>query len=325
MSENDKTAALKELEKDDIHEAKRYMVMRFVKDQESLQTSQVDLKLVGDETIDLIDSALVVKEEDNDAHGRINETQNEQLARDISSIKLGKQDSVNTTLHEHESLIVPRPPSRSARPKSQSRKQSGSEGRKRKPSQSSPTNFHQLNPHDKPPFEPVPNSPTQRHNQKTSFNKYAIYSTPDQLSGYNTVDNYADTRDSIFEHPRPKSTRTLRRIRSGELFTARISSANAPERLACDISKLIGTSSRPKSNSYSEGRSLQNNRRTFVNLGAIERQVAFEGPLELEPVHPSEIPIFRSSSAASSAAPYAFVQLPPISTEAHPTSTYPPS
>lgn len=327
MSENDKTTALKELEKDDIHEAKRDMVMRFVRDQESLQTSQVDLKLVGDETIDLIDSALVVKEEDNDAHRRTEETQNEQLARDISSIKLGKQDSVDTTVRDHEPLVIPRPPSRAARPKSRSRKLSGSgsEGRKRKPSQSSPTNFHQLNQHENLPYETVPHSPAQRQNKTTSYNKYAIYSTPEQLSGYSTVDNYADTRDNIFEHPRPKSTRTLRRIRSGELITARISSANAPERLACDISTLIGASSRPKSNSYSEGRKLQNNRRTFVNLGAIERQVAFEGPLELEPVHPSDIPIFRSGSAASSAGPYALVQLPPISTEAHPTATFPPS
>lgn len=322
MSENDKITALKELEKDDIHEAKRDMVMRFVKDQESLQTSQVELKLVGDETIDLIDSALVAKDEDDGANERFDETQNDQLTRDISVITLEGNNSSETGT-EHR--VLPRPPSRACRPKSRTRKLSAtkSEERKRKASQEQPTSFHQFNPQES---ISEPKSPPWRQNRASPFNKYTLYSTSDPLHSYSTVDNYADTRGNIFEHPRPKSTRTLRRIRSGELITARIASANAPERITCGaISTLIRTTSRPKSKSYSEDRNNSNNRQTFVNLGAIDKQVSFDGPLELEPVNPSEFPIFRSNSAASSAVPYALVQLPPISTEAPPSASFPPS
>lgn len=95
---------------ENISRAKRDLVMRFVKDQEALQTSQVDLKIVDDETIDLIDSALVVKGEDtkitNPDTENVEQTPHRPLSREISTLSLDADNANN----QPEQVIVPRPP-----------------------------------------------------------------------------------------------------------------------------------------------------------------------------------------------------------------------
>lgn len=323
MSRNKKKTALNELEKSDINDAKRDLVMRFVKDQEALQTSQVDLKLIGDETIDIIDSAMVVKEEEEVAGGKLDETQNQQLSRDISVISLGGNDSGDNA---SEKVVAPRPPSRACRPKSRNRKLPTTKGNKResKPSQELPTSFRHLGKHESASSENEPDLFSLRQKRRTAFTEYAIYSTSDPLHGCTSmVESYANATDQRSQDFRPKSTCEQRRIRSGEVITARKTSASVPERLACGISTLIGSASRPKSN-YCDGSNINKNRKTFLNLGAIDTQVSLERPLGYKTVYPTEFSIFGRNPGTSSAGPCVFVQLPPISTKT-PPYPFPPS
>ena len=141
------------------------------------------------------------------------------------------------------------------------------------------------------------------------FRKKSVYATGETPCYYNTpLENFSGIENHS-EALRPRSSQSFQRVRAGEILTARISSASECERISCDASSLT----RPPS--YANKVHRNSRRRTYINFNRLDAQIALEGPLELEQVHPSELPLYRSSSAASSSAPYALVHVPPIGRE----------
>lgn len=328
---------------ENVPRAKRDLVLRFVKDQEALQTSQVDLKIVDDETIDLIDSALVVKGEDtklttSDDIGKRDQNINRPLSRELSSLSLEGENSTNLP----EAIIVPRPPS--GRPRTRSlgcRKRSFSrrssvdnfaDSGKQIASKDEGNECHLYDSRDltlpesreRTELSSSPNIdgsdsqanlnaswPQQCLSRKLfmPLRKHAVYATKESPCYYSgPVENFSGI-DTHSEALRPQSSQSFQRVRPGDILSARISSANECDRITCDASSLT------KPPSYSKKLRRGSRRRTYINFNRLDAQIALEGPLELEQVHPSEIPLYRSSSAASSSAPYALVHVPPIGRE----------
>ncbi|XP_032227229.2 uncharacterized protein LOC116610620 [Nematostella vectensis] len=314
-------------------QAKRDLVMRFVRDQETLQTSQVDLKLVDDETIDLIDSAPVANEDD--ATWNSNLVGREcSLDSGVSRIRLeGAEETRGNT--SPEPPIAPRPPS--GRPQSRRRKKSATnELRVRRKSSHHkytedasrltglPTHRISSYKRDSPlalqpslgEFEPASlNSswPQEFLNRKfftgSQFEKYTI--------GQTEVNNN-DTRAEQFYSvdARPMSTQGARESMSREMLAARVRkhSANDSARISCDIKPITGAR---KTRIHSPTKSGGSRSRTVFNFG-------FNGGLELEPVHPTDLSMLRVSSASGSGGgPYSLVQLPPIAREPAPAASPP--
>ncbi|XP_078351184.1 uncharacterized protein LOC144635935 [Oculina patagonica] len=329
---------------ENVPRAKRDLVMRFVKDQEALQTSQVDLKIVDDETIDLIDSALVVKGEDtkitNPDGENVKREQNPHrpLSKEISTLSLDS-DKAN------EAIIVPRPPSGRPRTRSSSsRKRSVSSMMRRQRSvetensaEKSPSkdegnnccNFRDVLAQESGERTELTSSPnTDEEGAEVNLNaswpqeflsrkffdplqNHSVYASREASYYYNApVENFSGIDiHSEARALRPRSSQSFQRVRPGEILSARISSASECDRITCNASSL--TNPTP----YARKLTKSSRRRTYINFNRLDAQLALEGPLELEPVHPSEIPLYRSSSAASSSAPYTMVHVPPIGRE----------
>lgn len=321
---------------ENVASAKRDMVLRFVKDQESLQTSQVVLKIVDDETIDLIDSALVVKGEEpkltsSDNSAKLEQNDPRSPLGQTSALTLDAEKSSGP-----DSIIVPRPPSGRPRTRSLgSRKRSVSRNLSRQSSVDNitprgvkeeqshfktgdliaqesiaRTEFDNTLPNtaDSSCSDVNLNASWPRGSRKLfiPFRKKSVYAAGET---YNTpLENFSGI-DNHSEALRPRSSHSFQRVRAGEILTARISSASECERISCDASSLT----RPPS--YTNKVHRNSRRRTYINFNRLDAQIALEGPLELEQVHPSELPLYRSSSAASSSAPYALVHVPPIGRE----------
>lgn len=319
--------------------AKRDMVLRFVKDQESLQTSQVVLKIVDDETIDLIDSALVVKGEEpkltsSDNSAKLEQNDPRSLLGQTSALTLDAEKSSGP-----DSIIVPRPPSGRPRTRSLgSRKRSVSRNLSRQSSvdnitprgvkeEQSHFNTGNLMAQESIARTEIDNTLPSTADSSCSdvnlnaswprgsrklfipFRKKSVYATGETPYYYNTpLENFSGI-DNHSESLRPRSSQSFQRVRAGEILTARISSASECERISCDASSLT----RPPS--YANKVHRNSRRRTYINFNRLDAQIALEGPLELEQVHPSELPLYRSSSAASSSAPYTLVHVPPIGRE----------
>lgn len=330
-----------------IPRAKRDLVLRFVKDQEALQTSQVDLKIVDDETIDLIDSALVAKGEDTKITNpdvenvKREQTQHRPLSREISALSLDADKANNLP----KAIIVPRAPSGRPRTKSSSgRKRSVSnmirrqrsvdteDSAEKSPSKDEGNNcciFRDLlaqESGERTELNSSPNTdeegaevnlnaswpqeflsrkffvPLQNHSVYASREASYYYNAP--VENFSGIDNHSEARAL-----RPRSSQSFQRVRPGEILSARMSSASECDRITCNASSL--TNPTPYARKLSKG----SRRRTYINFNRLDAQLALEGPLELEPVHPSEIPLYRSSSAASSSAPYTMVHVPPIGRE----------
>lgn len=321
---------------ENVASAKRDMVLRFVKDQESLQTSQVVLKIVDDETIDLIDSALVVKGEEpkltsSDNGAKLEQNDPRSPLGQTSALTLDAEKSSGP-----DSIIVPRPPSGRPRTRSLgSRKRSVSRNLSRQSSVDNitprgvkeeqshfktgdliaqesiaRTEFDNTLPNtaDSSCSDVNLNASWPRGSRKLfiPFRKKSVYAAGET---YNTpLENFSGI-DNHSEALRPRSSLSFQRVRAGEILTARISSASECERISCDASSLT----RPPS--YTNKVHRNSRRRTYINFNRLDAQIALEGPLELEQVHPSELPLYRSSSAASSSAPYALVHVPLIGRE----------
>ena len=326
---------------ENVSRAKRDLVLRFVKDQEALQTSQVDLKIVDDETLDLIDSALVVKGEDgkitNPDNHNIDQEQTSQrpLSREISSLTLDADKANNPS----EGIIVPRPPSGRPRTRSSSsRKRSVSSLKKRSidnsvekyPShdqRNDRSNSSDLLAPETPertelnsPFTTDEDGsgdnlnaswpqkflsrkyfiPLQNHSLFTSREASYYYNAP--VENFSGIDNHSEAF-------RPRSSQSFQRVRPAEVLSARISSASECDRITCNAASLT----HPPSCSRKLGQGSR--RRTYINFNRLDAQLALEGPLELEQVHPSDLPLYRSGSAASSSAPYTLVHVPPVGRE----------
>ena len=326
---------------ENIPRAKRDLVLRFVKDQEALQTSQVDLKIVDDETLDLIDSALVVKGEDgkitNPDRRNIDQEQTSQgpLSREISSLTL----DVDKANNPPGGIIVPRPPSGRPRARSSSsRKRSVSSLKKRSindsvekhPSQDERnecSNSSDLLAQETPERTEL-NSPFNTDEQGSGDNlnaswpqeflsrkyfiplqNHSLFASREASYYYNApVENFSGI-DNHSETLRPRSSQSFQRVRPTEILSARISSASECDRITCNTSSLT----HPPTCSRKLGQGSR--RRTYINFNRLDAQLALEGPLELEQVHPSDLPLYRSSSAASSNAPYTLVHVPPIGRE----------
>ncbi|KXJ24686.1 uncharacterized protein LOC110247244 [Exaiptasia diaphana] len=256
--------ALAELDsKANVGQAKRDLVLRFVRDQESLQTSQVDLKLVDDSTIDLIDSTINDEDANNDV---------------VSGIRL-----------DDGQPLAPRPPS--GRPRSR-RIQTSSRD-------------------------------VSRSIHKLSLSR--VQSTGGKLTSSDNAEKICrslTTNTSIMDKftrpmsPPPAETTSLNSSWPEQDFLSRKMSSR--KYLLCSPDKrLDDTEHRPfssisdrqisnneglnsRSSSPTKRHSSRNRGRTFKNLN-------------IEPVHPSEIPLLRGRSASSSVSgPYALVHLPPI-------------
>lgn len=329
---------------ENITQAKQEMVLRFVKDQEVLQTSQVDLKIVDDEILDLIDSALVVKgsgEESKltvtDENPKLERASYRPMSRELSSL----DSDVDNASNLPEAVIVPRPPS--GRPRSRStsvRKRSVSSLRRQysvdsmysgkdvssKDDIKEPCSSRERTDLNSPPISEEGASfggnvnaswPQQCPPRKLflPFRDHSVFATKETQYHYNSpLENFS----GIDNHPqafRPRSSQTFQRVRPAEVISARISSAGECERISCDPSSLANPLS------YAKNVRKGSRRRTYINFNRLDAQLAFEGPLELEPVHPSELPLYRSSSAASSTAPYTMVHVPPIGREGPPPSS----
>lgn len=321
--------------------AKRDMVLRFVKDQESLQTSQVVLKIVDDETIDLIDSALVVKGGEpkltsSDNSAKLEQNDPRSLLGQTSALTL---DAEKSSGPPPDSIIVPRPPSGRPRTRSLgSRKRSVSRNLSRQSSVDNITprgvkeeqshfnagdliaqesiartafNNSLPNTADSSCSDVNLNASWPRGSRKLfiPFRNKSVYVTEETPYYYSTpLENFSGI-DNHSEALRPRSSQSFQRVRASEILTARISSASECERISCDASSLT----RPPS--YANKVHRNSRRRTYINFNRLDAQIALEGPLELEQVQPSELPLYRSSSSASSSAPYALVYVPPIGRE----------
>lgn len=328
---------------ENIPRAKRDLVLRFVKDQEALQTSQVDLKIVDDETIDLIDSAVVVKGEDGkitnpDGHNIDREqTSHRPLSKEISSLNLDA-DKANSP---PEGIIVPRPPSGRPRTRSLSSRRRSVSSRIRR--QRSKEDSVEKNPSQGEGNECTDSRDllAQEIQERTELN--STLNTQDDGSGENLnaswpqeflsrkffiphqnhslfpsreasyydnapVENFSGI-DNHLEALRPRSSQSFQRVRPAELLSARISSASECDRITCNAASLT----RPPS--FSSKSSKGSRRRAYINFNRLDAQLALEGPLELEQVHPSDLPLYRSSSAAASSAPYTLVHVPSIGRE----------
>lgn len=332
---------------ENVSRAKRDLMLRFVKDQEALQTSQVDLKIVDDETIDLIDSALVVKGEDSkptssDDGGKHDQNAHRPLSQKISNMSLDGEKANNLS----EAIIIPRPPSGRPRTRSLgSRKRSVTRSIQRQSSvdnleyfgeqipskhqgsERSPNNSRDLiaqESKDRTELNLSPNTdgsdnevnlnaswpqqflsrklfiPLRKHSGHAGKESPYYYSAP--VENFSGIDNHSELL-------RPQSSQSFQRVRPAQILSARISSASECERITCDASSLT------RSPAFAKKLHKGSRRRTYINFNRIDAQIALEGPLELEQVHPSEIPLYRSSSAASSSAPYALVHVPPIGRE----------
>ena len=323
--------------------AKRDLVLRFVKDQEALQTSQVDLKIVDDETIDLIDSALVVKGEDGkitkpDSHN-IDREQTSQgpLSKEMSSLNLDADEANSPP----RGMIVPRPPSGRPRTRSSSsrkrsvsslikRRRSADDSVEKNPSKddrNESANSRDLLAQDTSERTELNSTlnadedgsgdnfnaswpqeflsrkffiPLQNHSLFASRGASYYYNAP--VENFSGIDNHSEAL-------RPRSSQSFQRVRPAEILSARISSASECDRITCNTASLT----HPPSCSRKLGKGSR--RRTYVNFNRLDAPIAMEGPLELAQLHPSDIPLYRSSSAASSSAPYTFVHVPPIGRE----------
>lgn len=320
--------------KDDLKTAKRDLVLRFVKDQEALQTSLADLKVIDDQTIDIIDATMVVKDEES--------TRKKSLNHATQQYDSGQRCSHTTDYSPHcgegteeggyEPVLVPRPPSGRPRTSSRSRKKSASDIRGRKSSKdlghASPE-YLRGNAESWHLKSDKSATAIQRQGSSESDTDVAGHglnsSWPQELmsrklfaslrthSVYHPEHNMQEYNVGVVEKSegmRPKSSHSLKHLPLGaEMVTARISSASDSERVSCNIGPVI----RPGSSGRLLAKSQK--RKTFINFG-LDPNLSFDGPLELEPVHPSEISMFRSGSAASSSRSYALMQLPPIAKEA---------
>lgn len=331
---------------DSVPRAKRDIVLRFIREQETLQTSQVNLKVVDDETLDLIDSAFVAKGEDTNRTSIDDSTTSDKilprpLSQQISNLSLEAEKSSNIP----RSIIAPRPPS--GRPRTRS---SGSRKRSkniyRQSSVDNLVHSHEKNPpkyqgnecyHDntresipleyreRKEFSSSPNAdesgsegnlnaswPQQCLSRKLfdPLRKYSGFLSAQDTPCYyqSPVESFSEICDP-YEVLRPQSSQSFQRVRPAEILTARISSASECDRITCDATSLT------KPSSYTRKLNKGSRRRTYINFNRLDAQISLEGPLELEQVHPSEIPLYRSSSAASSSAPYALVHVPPIGRE----------
>ena len=315
---------------EDLSTAKRDLVLRFVKDQEALQTSQVDLKIVDDETIDLIDSALVAKGEENirtrlGQDASLNDNRHRALTSEISSLCLDG----NTAGGSRKVVAIPRPPS--GRPRSRSasgqkqmvsrlRKHSQDslrasnnlpsrrDGNKKLTELSSPfemdatvtesgVNLNASWPQKVLPKKFFLRNYSSRTNEKTFFGKVAEANFPG-------VDSQADTF-------RPRSSQCFQEVPHGDILSARVLSANGGERIPCNAASLTNPSSYVRKLNKSSRRS-----RAYIDFNRLETQLSFEGPLGLEPVNPTDLPFYSRSSATSSSVPCTVVvRVPPIGRE----------
>lgn len=331
-----KNAALAELESTaDVGEAKRDLVLRFVRDQESLQTSQVDLKLVDDDTIDLIDSAFTANEialQKNNEQTNSDIRNDEDLLRTgVSGITLDDYDETKG-LSPSDIAQMPRPPSGRPQSRKAHRKTSSEFKEKRKVSYTSKINDIERFSNNSP-MSPVPVNPYGRMNQPHQYvavqpefdsNTALNSSWPQQVLSRKTSTGSSGRKHALFtpdkhlfledaenvypQDLRPTSSLSFQRIASGDaVIAARVRKHSANERITCSINQMIDSPihhSRSSSPAKSTRR-LTSRGRTLINLG-------------LEPVDPSEIPMLRAASAgktASLSGPYTLVQLPPISRE----------
>lgn len=249
--------ALAELDrKANVGEAKRDLVLRFVRDQESLQTSQVDLKLVDDSTIDLIDSA-TNDEPNNDV---------------VTGIRLDEGQP-----------LAPRPPS--GRPRSRRLHRTASQDG---------CNVHKLS-----------LSKVQSIGSKLTTSEAVCRSLP---TNSNTKDKF--TRP--ISPPHVESISLNSSWPEQDFLSRKLSSRKyllcSPDKKLDDIdsrplSSISGKQNNDGLNSRSTSptkRHRSRSQRTYMNLN-------------IEPVHPSEIPLLRGRSASSSVSgPYTLVHLPPI-------------
>lgn len=284
-------SVLKELESSaDIDGAKRDLVLRFVRDQESLQTSQVDLKLIDDNTLDLIDSNLGKDENHNDT-------------------TTSRDDTTASSSREDGQLIAPRPPSGRPRSRRLQRKSSN------EPSTQKKMNLTRVHSHsgvvstsglENVPLTansggsdglvmspPVSTIGVERLTMSAGMDRLARPMSPPPIDH--------DTTDLNSSWPQQEFVaRKLSNSRKYVLYTPENNTDNRP--LSTQSHKGVYGLDRSKSGSPTKRHSSRSRGRTFMNLN-------------IEPVHPSEIPLFRGASASSGvSSPYTFVQLPPIQT-----------
>lgn len=266
----------------DVDEAKRDLVLRFIRDQESLQTSQVDLKLIDDNTIDLIDS------NGNDLNHNV-------TIKDVRTVVSTPEDS---------KLVAPRPPS--GRP--------GSRRLHRKCSYETPNNPRKIS------LSRVHSTGTVSGNSSGAVDRLAApgNSIVDRLvmSSSNTIgmDRLTMSPCGMDRFTRPMSPPPPLELNSSwpqqEFVSRKLSSRKyvlySPENNYSD-SRPVSTKSHKqiaesRSTSPAKRHSSKSRGRTYMNLN-------------IEPVHPSEIPLLRGTSASGSVgAPYTLVHLPPIQT-----------
>lgn len=277
----------------DVDEAKRDLVLRFIRDQESLQTSQVDLKLIDDNTIDLIDS------NGNDLNHNV-------TIKDVRTVGCTPEDS---------KLVAPRPPS--GRP--------GSRRLHRKSSYETPNNPRKIS------LSSVHSTGTVFGNSSGAVDRLAApgHSVVDRLaapgnsivdrlvmSSSNTIgmDRLTMSPCGMDRFTRPMSPPPPLELNSSwpqqEFVSRKLSSRKyvlySPENNYSD-SRPVSTKSHKqiaesRSTSPAKRHSSKSRGRTYMNLN-------------IEPVHPSEIPLLRGTSASGSVgAPYTLVHLPPIQT-----------
>lgn len=294
-------SALKELESSaDIDEAKRDLVLRFVRDQESLQTSQVDLKLVDDNTIDLIDSNLGKDENHNDTT----------TSKDSATVSHNREDG---------HLVAPRPPSGRPRSRRLQRKSSYDTSTKKKThyetTDQRKISLSRVHSHSgvisASGLENIPltgnkggvvdrlemSSPNaigmERLTMSAGMDRITRPMSPPPIDHDNTDLNCSWPQQEFM-------ARKLSNSRKYVLYTPE---NNDSRPLSTQSHKVVyGNTDRSRSSSPTKKNTSRNRGRTFMNLN-------------IEPVHPSEISLLRGASASSSVSgPYTLVQLPPIQT-----------
>lgn len=316
---------------ENVPRAKRDLVMRFVKDQEALQTSQVDLKIVDDEILDLIESAIVAKGEDakltrsEEERGVSDKTVPRPLTRQVSNLNLDSEDASNAML---EAVFAPRPPSGRPRfrKRSSSRKVSVDYAEERtltknveNESSSVPGDEISKESQDHRRFNL---SPANSNSDYTDSETNLSHSWPQQClsrkafipmgkhlgyAGREVSHLCRSSMENCSNVLRPQSSQSFQRVPPDEILTARMSSAGGAQQ-----------SSQPtltKPSLYAKQLHRGSRGRTYYNFNRLDAQLSFERPLGLEQVHPADIPLYRSSSAASSAAPCTLVHVPPIGRE----------
>jgi len=333
MSAKERNANLRALNAldDDISQAKKDLMLRFVKDQEALQTSHVDLKTVDDETLDLMDNISVstaTMPEDkrttqNDLKKRVSSRRSAKTRVHTSSSVNAKVESANAG-HERAGVSAqrgvkaalvrhPRSPSATSLPPS---------SRKIYKLSSSPLDNEDKNTADSLGRLPSGKQANLLKNEIKTVTKISSFkSSASGAATYVKVQNEAG-KSPVKALYRPKSSYMLRHMQSAlpeevEFGAKRISSAGVPTAKGDDLSTVLQLTR--NQNRTKIGIARPSSRGRNVKLGSFEQ-------VDIESINSKDLKVLNCTGADSNVGPYKLVQkhqLPPIAHEASPAPTPP--